>query len=122
MSNDNSSITVLVVEDNLLNQKVAKILLEDAGFIVDIAVNGAEGIRMFSEKTYSVVLLDIGMPDISGLDVCKEIKKINKDIHVIAYTANGEYFMKQCVEAGFDDIIIKPVLQHELTSIIRKHI
>jgi CheY-like chemotaxis protein len=114
-----SSKKVLVVEDNYLNAKVAKIFLEDLGFEVDIAKDGKDAIMMFNDS-YDFVLLDIGLPDLDGCEVCKEIRKINIKIPIIACTASGGFFKDKCMAAGVTEYTQKPIIFDELEAVIRK--
>lgn len=116
--NESTPVTkskILVVEDNLLNQKVARIFLEDMGYQVDIAANGEEALRMFNQD-YAAVLMDIGLPDIDGCDVCIELRKLDhgKEIPIIALTASGEYFKARCIEAGMNSYLTKPIMIDDL--------
>lgn len=106
---------ILVVEDNLLNQKVARIFLEDMGYAVDIAENGQKAIAMFN-TTYAAILMDIGLPDMDGCDVCVAIRKLDhgKDIPIIALTASGEYFKERCLDVGMDSYLTKPIMIEDL--------
>ncbi|KAK4047296.1 hypothetical protein OIV83_005474 [Microbotryomycetes sp. JL201] len=113
---------VLVVEDNLINQKVLVRQLKIAGYQISTADNGQQALDMIAQNThvddrsrYSVVLMDIEMPVMDGLTAIKELRKREKDgtisirYPVIAVTGNARSQQKQeCLAAGFDDIVAKP--------------
>lgn len=122
---DNRLPVVLLVEDNPINQLVAKILLEKLGFIVDIAENGLEAIEKFKEKKYKIIFMDIHMPVMDGFEASRKIREIEKNTNshafIIALTANAmkgdrEFFMK----SGMDEYIAKPINPEDLKLIIYK--
>lgn len=107
---------ILLVEDNLINQKVASNSLKNLGFEVDLAENGQVAVDKFRNNKYDLILMDIQMPVMDGITAAKTIRKIEKEemqvakpIHIIAITANS---MKddrmKCLEAGMDDYLSKP--------------
>jgi CheY-like chemotaxis protein len=110
-----SKFNILVIEDNLINQKVARLQLSDLGFKFKIVSNGEEALAEYSTKKYDAILLDLGMPGLSGFDVAKIIraeekkKRIKKRVKIIAYTAFGDEKLKDAMDAGCDDMLIKPV-------------
>lgn len=122
--NDSPEICILVVEDNQINQKIARIFLEDAGYKVDIAANGKEAISHANKKQYDLILMDIGLPDIDGIEVTKHIRKIKNSPHVpiIALTASGEDYREKCLDAGMNDFILKPIMKDALHKAISKYL
>lgn len=115
-------IAILLVEDNEMNQMVAKGVLEGAGFQVDLAVNGQEAIDMISERGedfYRTVLMDIQMPKMDGLTATKHIRQQLgfKKIPVLAMTANAmDKEREECMTAGMNDHVAKPIDTKELIS------
>lgn len=109
--------TALICEDHPLNTLVAKKLLESKGFRVLQAINGAEGVRLFTEKSpfpIDVVLMDIRMPVMDGLEAAKRIRALNDDhaqtVPIIAMTANAyEEDIKKSREAGMNAHLCKPI-------------
>jgi CheY-like chemotaxis protein len=114
-----TSMKILVVEDNLLNQKVARIFLEDMDYQVEIAASGKEALAMF-DGSYSLILMDVGLPDIDGIEITQKIREreTNTHIPIIACTANGNIYRSKCLEAGMDGFILKPIMLDELKQIL----
>ena len=109
--------SILLVEDNELNQEVANGLLLDAGFLIDIAEDGEQAIRMITDKAYDVVLMDMQMPVMDGITATIELRKQPKfaSLPIIAMTANAmEQDRKRCSEAGMNDFVAKPIDPDEL--------
>lgn len=119
---------VLLVEDNAVNQKVATRMLKRLGIIADIAANGEEALDKLQLNPYSVVLMDINMPVMDGLEATRMIRssddyKLNQGIPIVAMTANAMHGDREkCLQAGMDDYLIKPIRSEALTEIIYKHI
>lgn len=115
---------VLLAEDNLLNQKFAMAVLKMNGYSWDLAENGKIAVELFAKNEYKVVLMDIQMPIMNGVDATIEIRKIEKKnkwpkIRIIAVTAfampgDEEKFK----EIGIDLYISKPYTSHQLISFI----
>jgi len=110
---------VLVVEDNLINQRVAQLFLKNLGYEANIAANGQQALAMF-KPDYSLILMDLGLPDMDGIALAKEIRKQNKHIPIIACTASGIAYKEKCFDAGMDDFIVKPMMLEELKQILDK--
>ncbi len=116
---------VLLVEDNEINQQVARGLLEGAGLPVDIATNGVEAIRAVKEKGFEAVLMDIQMPVMDGYQATREIRKEGhfKDLPIIAMTAHAMLGdQERCLEAGMNDYLSKPIDPEKLFSTLIKWI
>ena len=112
---------ILLVEDNQLNQQVAKELLEDQGAIVTIANNGHEALAMLDKQSYNCVLMDVQMPIMDGLETTRQIRKNPQlaSLPVLAMTANarGED-QAECRIAGMNDFITKPIHPNKLFNTI----
>ena len=109
--------SVLLAEDNEINQEVAKEILESAGLEVNIAGNGKEAVEMVKAGTYDAVLMDIQMPEMGGYDATREIRKAGyfKDLPIIAMTAHAMAGDREkALEAGMDDHVTKPIDPEEL--------
>lgn len=111
---DLKNINILVVEDNRINQMITKKILNKMKLNCDVIDNGEDAVNMVKDKNYHVVLMDIHMPGISGLEATRLIRTFNKDITIFALTAvTLEDKMHEFDEAGFDDIISKPFKQED---------
>jgi len=111
---DISNIKILIVEDNKINQMITKKILNKMGLECEIVDNGEDAVEKVRENNYDVVLMDIHMPGISGLEATKIIRTFDKDLTIFALTAvTLEDKMHEFDEAGFDDIISKPFKQED---------
>lgn len=103
---------VLLVEDDPINQEVAKVLLIEAGLSVDIAGDGQQAIEKIKANPYDLVLMDIQMPIMDGIEATQIIRQMpdKKELPILALTANiFEEYRHRCTEAGMSDFIAKPV-------------
>jgi len=103
---------VLLAEDNLLNQQIAFEILQDEGLIVEIANNGQEALNMAKANPYDVILMDMQMPVMDGLESTREIRKLfsTQQLPILAMTANAsDADRKLCLAAGMDEHITKPI-------------
>jgi len=110
---------ILLVEDNEINQLLAKEILEEAGFVVTIANDGDEAVKLVHEKPFDAVLMDVQMPVMDGHQATREIRKEArfKDLPIIAMTAHAMTGDKEkSIEAGMNQHITKPISPHELFS------
>jgi len=113
--NFDDKLAILLVEDNDLNQRLMKISLTRYHYNVTVAVNGLEGVQMFVNQKFDLILMDIMMPVMDGFEATKEIRKLEKKdaslghTPIIAFTANTiNNDREKCVNGGMDDIIEKP--------------
>ncbi|MEM6343029.1 MAG: response regulator [Bacteroidota bacterium] len=117
--------SILLVEDNLVNQKVATRMLQKLGLKADIAGNGLEALKALDHRPYDVLLMDMQMPEMDGLTATKEIRAIQSPYFVqptiIAMTANAmKGDRERCLEAGMNDYISKPIKLSQLSEILSK--
>lgn len=106
------SLHILLVEDIPLNVLVAKSVLEKLGHVIHVALTGKSALDLFKPNTYDLILLDIQLPDISGLDVSRQLHAQYKaeDIPpIVAFTANAHRQNQEYFDAGIDDIMTKPL-------------
>lgn len=120
-----NNINALVVEDVEIAQKIAKLTLMGLGCRVDIAEDGRKALQLYKENKYDIIFMDIGLPDINGLEVTKKIREIefnNKHMPVIALTANCDETDKpRYLAAGIDEIILKPITKENSQAMIDKY-
>ena len=110
---------ILVVEDEDSFVDALTVGLEREGFIVKVAINGTEALKIFEEIKPDLILLDIMLPEISGIEVCREIRT-KSDVPIIMVTAKGEEIDTVLgLEIGADDYVTKPYRLRELVARIR---
>ena len=109
----NHPLRILLAEDNLVNQKLATRLLEQMGYRADLASNGVEAVESVARQTYDVVLMDVQMPEMDGLEASRRITATypaDDRPRIIAMTANAmQGDREMCLAAGMDDYIPKPI-------------
>jgi CheY-like chemotaxis protein len=118
------SIRVLLVEDNVVNQKVAVRMPERLGLRVDVAGNGREAVELLEMLPYDVVFMDCQMPEMNGYEAPAEFRRWegqDRRVAIIAMTADVMAGCReQCAEAGMDDFIAKPIKVEDLVGAFRK--
>ncbi|MCX8958565.1 aerobic respiration two-component sensor histidine kinase ArcB [Erwinia psidii] len=118
------ALHVLLVEDIELNVVVARSVLEKLGNSVEVAMTGEDALTMFEPDGFDLVLLDIQLPDMTGLDVAREIHQRHIGKHIpplVALTANVLRDKQEYLDAGMDDVLSKPLAVPALTAIIKKY-
>lgn len=115
--------SVLVVEDNLINQKILVAFLRKRGYEVDVASDGAEAVQRLAEKRYRLVLMDLQMPVLDGFEATRLIRSLPEiaDVPIVAVSAhalNGE--ARRCLEAGMNGYLSKPVEPAELYAWVER--
>ncbi len=118
-------INILLVEDNLINQKITLLTLKPLVYSIDTASNGKEAIERLSSSDYDLILMDIQMPVMNGIAAAEKIRELEsgtgKHIPIIAMTANAMIGdMEKCLSAGIDDYISKPYLPASLIEKIKR--
>lgn len=117
-------LSILLAEDNVVNQKVALLMLQGLGYRADVAANGLEAVEALRRQRYDVVLMDVQMPEMDGLDATRTIRSELADDRqpwIVAMTASAvEGFGEICLDAGMDDFLTKPVRREGLAEAIRK--
>jgi CheY-like chemotaxis protein len=113
-------LNILVAEDNPVNQKLAERVLSKLGYAPDMAVNGNEVLSSMSRKNYDIILMDVQMPEMDGLEATRQIRNLSGTQPVIiAMTANAmQGDREMCLAAGMDDYISKPIKLENLVSLI----
>jgi GAF domain-containing protein/CheY-like chemotaxis protein len=110
-------LRILLAEDNAVNQKLALRILEQMGYRVDVASNGIEAVESIERQVYDVILMDVQMPEMDGLDATRNIRKLTEvtQPYIIAMTANAmEGDREMCIAAGMNDYVSKPIRVTEL--------
>ena len=120
-------LQILLVEDNLVNQKVAGKMLERSGHGVTIANNGQEAVATFARHPFDLVLMDIQMPVMDGFEATQAIRDLEKDsgrhTPIIALTAHAiSGYREKCLERGLDDYLSKPMKIADLNAKIAEHL
>ena len=115
---------VLVVEDNAINQLVAKKILEKEGFDVDISENGVEALEAVQNNDYAFILMDVQMPEMDGYEATKKIREMEKNtgrhLPIIALTASAmDTDRELCIQAGMDEYVAKPVNRVSLLKALK---
>ena len=117
-------LRILVADDNVINQKVARLLLENLGYRADLAANGLEVLEALERQPYDVVLMDVQMPELDGLETTRRIGRQfppERRPRIIAVTAGAmRRDREKCLEAGMDDYISKPVQEEELRAALER--
>ncbi len=117
-------LRILLAEDNVVNQKLAIRLLSQMGYRADVAANGVEAIEANERQTYDVVLMDVQMPEMDGLEASREINRRwqrTERPRIVAMTANAmQGDREECLAAGMDDYITKPIRVDELIAALNQ--
>lgn len=112
--------TVLIIEDNPQIAELVKMHLQDINCLADICVDGQQGLVQFQQKSYALIILDLMLPSLDGLEVCKRIRESNRLIPIIMLTSKtSELDRVLGLEIGADDYIAKPFSIPELLARIK---
>ncbi|NLE55225.1 MAG: response regulator [Lentisphaerae bacterium] len=117
---------ILLVDDNEVNQKVALAIIKKMGMSVDVASNGQQALDLLASNKYRLVLMDVQMPDMDGLQATRLLRSqdetaCNRDVPIIAMTAHSaENYQQQCHDAGMNDYICKPITAKTLRECITR--
>jgi CheY-like chemotaxis protein len=117
-------LRILLAEDNATNQKLALRLLARMGYHADVAANGLEVLEALGRQLYDVVLMDVQMPEMDGLEATRSLRRElsgDRQPHIIAMTANAmQGDREMCLAAGMDDYVSKPIRIEELVDALSK--
>lgn len=119
-------LRLLLAEDNAVNQKVALRMLGKLGYRADLAGNGIEVLQALERQQYDLVLMDVVMPEMDGLEATRRIRQIDrpgvKQPRIVAMTANAMPGDRElCVGAGMDDYIAKPIRVEALMAVLERY-
>ncbi|MEI6062730.1 MAG: response regulator [Bacteroidota bacterium] len=118
-------LSILLAEDDAMIEKITTFYLRRNGHEVDVAKNGFEVLTWFKTKVYDLILMDINMPEMDGLEAVKKIRKMESDYiqkartAIIALTTNPD--KDECIDAGVDGYAQKPFVLSELNSLFRAY-
>lgn len=117
-----SPVRILMAEDNSINQRVGKLILQKAGYIIDLVGDGSEAVEAHRTEPYDMILMDCQMPTMDGFEATRRIRASSpRQPVIIAVTANalvGE--RERCLAAGMDDYLSKPFQAEQLVAIVAK--
>jgi len=114
-------LSVLVAEDNLINQKVAETIFQNLGYQIDIAIDGKEVVEMIKKKSYDIIFMDLQMPEKDGVDATVEIRGLGFQMPIVAMTATASKIGKDnAITSGMNDYITKPVKMATVRSVLEK--
>jgi len=124
LSSEDTPPHLLLVEDNKINQKLALALLGKLGFSVDTAENGLEAITATNNNHYDLILMDMQMPEMGGIEATRHIRTqdgSNAHTPIVALTANAmESDHQACRDAGMDDFLTKPINREKLIACLAR--
>jgi len=111
---------ILIIEDEKSIQRMVEYDLKQLGYEVESALDGFEGYKKASSSIYDVILLDLMLPNMNGMDICKKLRDEGNSAYIIMLTAvDDEYNIVQGFDAGADDYVTKPFSPRELTARIK---
>ena len=114
---------ILLAEDNQVNRDLLTIVLERVGLEVDQAADGHEALNLGGSQLYDIILMDVQMPHLDGLEVTRRLRDMGLATPVIALTAHTtNHEQEQCLQAGCDGFLSKPVSQGELLAIVQQYL
>lgn len=123
-----TSIKLLVVEDTAIARKIIQVTLAPLGYSIDMAVDGKEAIKLFTENSYDFVFMDLGLPDMNGIEVTKKLRKLEKErgssiIPIVALTAHHtEEDKDRGLAVGMQEFILKPLSKEVAQATINKYV
>ena len=118
-----SSFTILLAEDEPVNRKVEMLMLKKLGYEAEIAANGLEALQALEHHLFDLVFMDVMMPVMDGIEATRIIReRWPQGPKIIVVTAALEAYREDCIEAGADDIIAKPVKMEELNAAIERNV
>ncbi len=116
-------LRILLAEDNAVNQKLAQRMLERMGYTADTVRDGAQAVAAVGGGAYDVVLMDVQMPELDGLEATRRIRagETGRRVHIVAMTANAMSEDREaCLDAGMDDYVSKPIRPEALAAALER--
>lgn len=121
--NEQNPQKILVVDDNRINQVVTRRILEKQNFVCEVAENGVEAIERVQAAHFDLILMDLNMPGINGMETTQRIREFNPEVPIVALTAvEIEEVRKEIYESGMNDIIVKPYEPERFYQILRRNL
>ena len=115
--------TILIADDNKVNQMVAKLMLEREGYVVSIADTGKIAIESLINQTIDMILMDVHMPDMDGHEATRTIRASGNQVPILAITGGDtDSELQECINSGMNDFIIKPFEYEEFHQKIKKYL
>lgn len=118
-------IKILLAEDDLINQKVTTKMLQKIGYSADIAVNGLDVLRRFQQKRYDLILMDIRMPQMDGIEAAKTLTRIYGDKRPVIIAITADVYpgaREKYLSEGLDDYMAKPIEGEKFQAMLQKWI
>ena len=121
-----SHVRILLAEDNITNQQVAVCIFKNLGLRVDVAANGAEALKALESLPYDLVLMDVQMPEMDGIEATRAVRDpqshvLNHQVTIVAMTANAmQGDREKCLKAGMNDYLTKPIERPALVAVLEK--
>lgn len=115
---DENPLNILIADDNFVNQKLIERILSKLGYHTDTAADGVQVLNLFSRKKYNVILMDVRMPEMDGLETTQAIRRMTvNQPYIIAMTANVmSSDREECLTVGMNDYIPKPICLAEVIT------
>ena len=119
----NKQARILVVEDNPINQQVARLVFESVGVVIDMADTGECAVQMVSEIPYELIFMDLHLPGIDGFEATRQILNQSPNIPVVALSADVfAQYREQANQTGISDALSKPIDKQELIRILHRFV
>ncbi|HAH22171.1 MAG TPA: response regulator [Prolixibacteraceae bacterium] len=120
-------LKILLAEDNWINQRIATLTFKQLGVSIDIASNGQEALEKYRENNYDLIMMDLQMPVMDGLESARQIRTFEEEsrsghkVYIVALTANmSPEIEEECIGAGMDDFMEKPFQESHLRTLLSK--
>lgn len=121
MAHSESSLRILLVEDEPINQKVVQLMLDNIGCQYDSASTGEAAVELAKQHVYDLILMDIQLPDINGIEVTKQLRAQGITTPIVATTAYSfEDELHGFIASGMNDVLLKPFRQEQILKLINK--
>lgn len=116
-------LKILIIDDNEIVLLTMKNILKNRDFFVEVAANGTDGLEKFKNDTFDIVFLDLGLPDIHGLEILREIRDSKPELPVIIMTAYGkEAYFEEAMKLNASEYLEKPFDDHVILQAIEKNV